>query len=135
MKRKTTKIKAKSTMPTIHMLHMLDTNVGEVGVTVRLGLKWNNLVNIGDWVALCVCMRHSPDHSSVLNETHYLTGIGKVVELWTGAFTNIPARLIEQEHEMSSRNYSGLFDSMKRAYGTAFNADSVVTIVAYERVK
>lgn len=114
-------------MPTIHMLHMLETNVGEVGVTVRLGLKWNNLVNVGDWVALCVCLPTPDDH--------HLAGIGKVVELWTGAFTNIPARLLEQEHEISSRNYSGLFNSMKKAYGTTFSDSSVVTIVAYERVK
>jgi hypothetical protein len=124
----------------MHMLHTLDVEPGGIGVTVRNGLKWADANN--EDLILCVCSNRCMD--SVCYEDPAAEacgncdrqGTGKVVEIWTGAFYDVPARLIENEHEICSRSYTGLYTSMIKAYGgwTDFYDGSDVTVVAYERL-
>jgi hypothetical protein len=93
----------------LHNIHPIDTDVGEFGVTVRRGLKWAD-AKIDEQLDLCVCPQ-GPDGP------HEVVGRGTVVGVWGGAFHQIPGRMIENEHEESSRMYSGLLASMRRAYG------------------
>lgn len=113
-------------MRTLHMLHTLDVGVGEFTATVRNGFKWADLKK-GEHIELCVCLPTPQDHSVV--------GIGEVDELWFGRFQDIPARLLDNEHEVESRTYGGLFKSMRRAYGLNFSITSPVTVVGYQRIK
>lgn len=113
-------------MRTLHMLHTLDVAVGEVTSTVRNGFKWADL-KTGEEIELCVCLPTPNDHK--------VSGVGRVFQLWFGRFQDIPARLIANEHEVQSRTYNGLLDSMRRAYGDSFHEFSPVTVVVYRRVK
>lgn len=107
-------------MKTLHMLHSLDLKPGETGTTVRLGDKWNVPPNTP--LELCVCVPYC-----------HIEGYGATVSTWMGRFKDVPACLIENEHELESRRYSGLKASMERAYGNLFNEDSVVTVLSYQR--
>jgi hypothetical protein len=108
------------------MLHSLDAEVGANASTVRNGFKWADLAD-GEHIELCVCTRDP--------ETHDVQGEGVVWELWFGRFHDIPAMLLEYEHEERSRRYAGLFASMRKAYGEDFSEDSPVTVVVYRRVR
>lgn len=111
-------------MRTLHMLHTLDVAVGEVTSTVRNGFKWADL-DQGELLELCVCLPVGE---------HRVEGTGEVQELWFGKFKNIPARLLRNEHEVRSRTYDGLLDSMCFAYGVNFTEYNLVTVVVYRRV-
>ena len=111
-------------MQTLHSLHPIDTEVGQLGVTVRLGSKWADLVTHADQLELCVCTEDG---------MHIVVGHGTVEEVWCSPFYQIPARVIELEHEESSRVYSGLIHSMSRAYGSKFDEESTVTVLTYLR--
>ena len=113
-------------MRTLHMLHTLDVEIGKIASTVRNGFKWADL-KTGERLELCVCLPTPQDHN--------IAGEGVVVNLWFGRFQDIPAKLIANEHEVRSRTYKGLLDSMKKAYGDSFHEFSPVTVVVYERVK
>lgn len=113
-------------MRTLHMLHTLDVEVGEYTSTVRNGFKWADLKE-GELIELCVCLPTPQDH--------WVSGVGKVHALWFGRFKNIPARWIANEHEVRSRTYHGLLDSMRKAYGENFDEESPVTVVNYLRVE
>lgn len=63
-----------------------------------------------------------------------VVGTGAVEDLWVGRFHDLPARLLQWEHEVSSRSYAGLRESMKRAYGDRFGEASFVTVVVYRRI-
>jgi len=106
------------------MLHSLDVAAGDTGSTVRLGFKWADLKK-GEIIELCVCTRDP--------ETHDVQGKGKVEQLWFGYFREIPAYLISFEHELRSRVYWGLYDSMRFAYGDEFGEWSPVTVIIYDR--
>lgn len=110
-------------MRTLHMLHTLDVNFGEITSTVRNGFKWADLAQ-DEQIELCVC----------LNGGHEVKGLGVVKDLWFGRFKDIPARLIRNEHEVRSRSYDGLLDSMQYAYGDKFTEESPVTVVVYGRI-
>lgn len=123
----------------MHMLHSLDCAPGEVGSTVRLGTKWLDKVADAPFLVLCVCSDRCLDSVCYNNpegrtcENCSREGTGEVLEVWSGKFFDIPARLIEMEHEVRSRLYSGLKASMTKAYQSDFNEDSLVTVVTYER--
>lgn len=111
----------------LHMLHSLDAEPGNPASTVRLGDKWSYATAIDKKLKLCVCEAQcldpdkcgkDVDNTSCDNCT--IEGEGQVTSTWTGKFYNIPARLIEYEHEVRSRSYSGLLASMKFAYGEKF---------------
>lgn len=109
-------------MRTLHMLHTLDIEVGEITSTVRNGFKWADL-ELGESIELCVC----------LDGGHEVKGTGTIVELWFGKFRDIPAQKIANEHEVRSRTYNGLLDSMRKAYGEKFSESAPVTVVVYMR--
>ena len=123
------------------MLHSLDVAVTDTGSTVRSGFKWADLKR-GEVFELCVCTRErvgtgteNPTGADDYTETHDVQGKGKVEFLWFGYFKDIPAKLLSYEHELRSREYWGLFDSMRKAYGTDFGESSPVTVIVYERVE
>ena len=113
-------------MRTLHMLHLLDADLGATASTVRNGFKWADL-EPSEHIELCVCTRDP--------ETHDVQGEGVVLTLWFGYFKDIPAKLLSYEHEVRSRLYSGLLDSMRKAYGDTFNEVSPVTVIIYKRIK
>lgn len=115
-------------MRTLHMLHALDCEVGSIGVTFRNGLKWSD--SIGELIELCIC---APDLLAP-HEDHRVEGHAKVVGIWAGPFADLPAQLIEHEHEESSRVYSGLLNSMRRAYGPDFSEYDTVVGLSYRRI-
>ena len=121
----------------MHMLHQLDIKVGQVGSTVRLGNRWAD--SLGSRLILCVCSDFCKAPNTCNDPKHNSCGVcdrqgtGKVVDVWTGVFQDIPARLIHNEHEESSRLYPGLVNSMKKAYGDRFDETKVVTVVSYRR--
>lgn len=108
-------------MRTLHMLHSLDIAPGDFGSTVRLGDKWANALN--EHIELCVCVPNC-----------HVAGHGRVIEVYQCKFIDVPARLIQFEHELESRLYSGLYDSMKRAYDDKFDHMSDVTVLVYKRL-
>lgn len=108
----------------LHSLHSIDVGVGEIGVTVRLGYKWATLP-IGKSIYLCSCS----------GRDHEIVGEAEVVGIWIGLFHTLPAKLIEQEHEKSSRMYSCLMKSMKKVYGAKFSENETVTALSYRRTK
>lgn len=106
----------------MHMLHSLDCDIGDIGVTVRKGEKWFGTIGVP--VQLCVCV---PEHR--------IEGKAVIIDNWYGIFRDIPGRFLEKEHEEESRMYSGLLNSMRRAYGEDFNEDEEVTVVVYNRLE
>lgn len=118
--------KEEDKMKVIHNLHRIDTKVGEIGVTVRDGSKWYNIVAPGDKIELCECTED--------REVHSIVGHGEVIQLYMGKFSNVPAKYIEFEHEKTSRIYSGLLKSMRKAYGEDWFEDSLVTVLFYKRI-
>jgi len=127
-------------MRTLHMLHSLDADVNAMASTVRNGFKWADLGE-QEHIELCVCTRErvgtgteNPTGADDYTETHDVQGEGVVLALWFGYFKDIPAKLLSYEHEIRSREYSGLFDSMRKAYGVNFREDSPVTVIIYRRL-
>ena len=112
-------------MRVLHMLHKLDVSVGEETSTVRNGFKWADL-KIGEEIELCVCYPTPQDH--------HIVGVGAITNLWFGYFSDVPSRLIANEHEIRSRSYFGLLESMRKAY-PGFTEFNPVTVVSYERIK
>lgn len=119
-------------MRTLHMLHSLDASVGATASTVRSGFKWADLEE-REQIELCVCERYTDEYGE--HAEHDVQGEGVVLALWFGYFKDIPARILRYEHEVRSREYGGLLDSMRKAYGKDFREDSPVTVVIYKRVK
>jgi hypothetical protein len=113
------------------MLHPLEVNVGEFTSTVRNGFKWSDLGPL-EQIELCVCTLAT---SGLTEFKHRVSGVGEVVDLWFGRFQDIPARYIDNEHEISSRVYSGLLASMRRSYGDNFKETAPVTVVVYKRIQ
>lgn len=118
-------------MRTLHMLHALDCEVGSIGVTFRNGLKWSD--SIGELIELCVCTKVDAKPFEPYTD-HVVEGHAKVVGIWAGPFADLPAQLIEHEHEESSRVYSGLLNSMRRAYGPDFSEYDTVVGLSYRRI-
>lgn len=111
-------------MRKLHNLHPVDIGPGESGVTVRRSEKWAN-VTPGEALEI-----YSGD---IINQVK--VGEGKIVSVMSCKFYEIPARLVEMEHEKSSRTYSGLLESMKRAYNEPkFKESDQVVVIAYERL-
>jgi len=81
----------------------------------------------GEYFDLCVCTREP--------ETHDVQGVGQTEDIWVGKFREIPAYLLQFEHEKRSREYGGLYLSMRKAYPLDFNEASFVTVPMYTRTK
>ena len=54
-------------------------------------------------------------------------------DYWVGRFAELPARLLQWEHDKTSRDYAGLVASMTKAYGDQFAEHQFVTMVIYRR--
>lgn len=116
--------------------HDFETPVGELGVTVRRGFKWA-MVPMGTPLELWRC---GEPHYGVCPEIgqggEYCCkqqGVGLVAGHWVGQLKDLPARVIEREHEAESRSYSGLLFSLRRAYGQDFSDGEYVTALFYVR--
>jgi hypothetical protein len=108
---------------TLHNLHTIDIKVGEYGLTVRRSDKWHS-VKEGDILDLCECLGGCK-----------VVGDGVVSNfIWIGKFQDIPAKLLETEHDCNSRNYTGLLMAMRRGYAD-FQEDDVVVAFSYKRTK
>lgn len=103
--------------------HDIDLPVGRRGVTVRRGLKWADAKS-GDRLELMTGT--GPD-----DQTHF--GEGVVVDAAVYRFKDLPAKLLEMQHEARARQYSGLLASMRKAYGPGFSEDEDVVAMTYER--
>jgi hypothetical protein len=112
-------------MRQLHNQHPIDTKPGQIGITVRRGGKWAD-VKPGEELELCV---------GVGPNDQVPVGRCIVKEAVLCQFINIPARLIELEHEQSSRVYTGLLASMRKAYGADFNEQEPVVVLAYGRTE
>src|ERR1017187_2651374 len=111
-------------MRTLHMINPLECAVDAVVTTIRLGYKWADSFN--QEIELCVC----PDGMA---GKHEIKGHGRVADLWRGSFKSVPARLLEQAQQTSSRSYTGCKENMRRAYRDDFHEDADVVIVTYLR--
>lgn len=114
---------------TLHMLHSLDCGVGEQGSTVRKGNKWADAMGLT--LELCVCTPYLEAGDETVD--HEIQGHGIVTDIWSGLFKDVPARYLEFEHEIRSRQYSGLLESMRKAYGPDFDGGEQVVILTYYR--
>jgi hypothetical protein len=122
----------------LHSLHTIDVEPGEIGVTVRLGDKW---YDAHGEIVLCVCSARCLDSFTCDKPADYIecdncsrVGRAQVVETVFCRFGDVPARLIEHEHEERSRLYSGLLASMRKAYGDEFGEEDEVTVLVYRRI-
>lgn len=111
-------------------LHEIDIDAGEIGVTVRLGRKWFDRLSKG----FVLDKGSLLDLQETIGGVSTIVGEGRPTDLWLGEFRDLPARLIEKEHEIPSRLYSGLLESMRRAYGPEFDETDEVTAFTYERI-
>lgn len=112
-------------MRTLHSLHTVDVEPGQSGVTLRNGLKWADALD--EPILLCECSQRGNTGCNVV-------GKAIVSGIWKGKFQDLPAKLIEHEHEEASRVYSGLLFSMRRAYGENWPEDSDVVAMTYYRI-
>ncbi len=126
-----------------NVAHDFEVAVGDVGVTVRLGAKWQ-VAGTGEVVELWRCDTPHDDDcpETFLDDNagrHDLCaqqGHGKILGWWTGAFEDLPVALVAIEHEAACRHkIKALYASMVRAYGSdAFKSDSIVTALIYSRI-
>ena len=115
-------------MKQLKSLHPVEVERGMNGVTIRNSPKWYRDVEVGDKVEL---IWQALDTWGGMNDVPQ--GIGIIIDKKVELFYNLKAKDIDHEHEISSRTYSGLLASMRRAYGDDFGEDSVVTILTYRR--
>ena len=115
--------------------HDFDVEVGSVGVTLRKGFKWATAPR-GEELELWECsIAHEGDCPARIGgrETCTLQGVGTVEGRWVGTLKSLPAKVIELEHEPSSRVYSGLLASLRRAYGPLMPEGEYFTALFYRR--
>lgn len=100
--------------------------------TVRLGTKWNRFVeNEGRGVEVWRCPephRGSCRKSDVDCEH---VGGGVIEYKWVGPYSEIPARIVEAEHEPDSRTYDSLAETLRDIYGDSFDHHSTVTAMEF----
>lgn len=111
-------------------IHPFDTKPGDLGVTVRRGSKWHDIVDeygIGTTCELVQTTTEDREHGITV-------GHGSLLSAQVMKFKDIPASFIQYEHEESSRLYDGLLASMRRAYGVGFAQTDEVSVVVYRRI-
>ena len=89
--------------------------------TVRSGSKW--FERNPRQLTLCEC---SDDGTA-----HYERDTVVVVYCQICEFRNIPLSAIEYEHDIQSRSYASLLQTMRQVYGDAFTEHSPVTVIGY----
>ncbi len=95
-------------------------------LSLRRLAAWLKRVIRDDEILLCVCDKEG---------NHSIQGEGKVTELALLIFRDIPARILEKEHAIEARQYSGLLKGMRFAYGEDFSENELVTVLGYLRLK
>lgn len=103
--------------------------------TVRLGDKWKKITNKEDLLEIWFC-----------EESHYgrcgaakgcgFKGTAEVHEHWYGALRDVPARLIQHEHNKQCRELEGLKQRLNEIYGghkfrNEVTLDDNVTVVTF----
>lgn len=115
---------AKQTPMRLAAVHKFNVLEGSDYTTVRRGTRWA-ASKIGDPVELVI-------QDPANREAYAVIGMGSILGIEViKKFRDIPARVLEREHELSSRIYSGLLESMQRAYGSVFKDTDEVTVVSY----
>lgn len=115
---------------TLHSIHPYDSMVGAIASTVRRGAKW---YEEGDKeLDLCHCQQQGSYQGEPLI-VHEIVGTARILTRVLMQFQNLTDRMIEDEHEESSRNVAGLLESMRRAYGEEFSENEFVTVLRYWR--
>ena len=112
--------------------HNFDVNVGDVGVTVRKGVKWSKTKH-GDKLELWVC---NQSHYGMCNESLgcHKVGEGMVLGYWVGPYGKLPPALLSIEHNITLRDKQQLTAILKKVYGSIKN-DDIVTALIYLRTK
>jgi hypothetical protein len=117
----------------IETLHVsvaaIELPVDSIGVTVRRGRKWLDYVEEHTTINLCQCTTDADG-----NVEHTIIGKGRIENCDMCDFREIPARIVEQEHCVDARTYSGLLAAMKRAY-PGFRGHEDVTWLQYRRIE
>lgn len=108
----------------VNLKHDFEVGVGDIGVTLRRGVKWAGRP-VGTKLQL---VRHEDPEGKVEQEQ----GEGVIVGHWVGHLRDLPAVIIEKEHEATSRLYTGLLNSLRRAYGTISESE-YFTALFYKR--
>lgn len=93
-------------------------------VTVRVGEKWRDLM-AGETVTVFVCDRA---HDGDCGEGCRNYGEAAVTDVWVGAWTDLPARLVAIEHEPACRDYRRLHAVLEDIYGEVTPTTTVVAI-------
>jgi hypothetical protein len=128
------------TPDTLHNLHTIDIEPGEIGVTVRRGMKWSG-AKPGDEIKLCVCVLGNAEAQSFGEaergdtQVHSIVGRGIVTYARLTYMLGIRAWELDHEHSASARTYRGLMDGMRRAYGPDFDEWEDVIVLHYRRVE
>jgi len=104
--------------------HGFDLKAGNVGVTIRKGVKW--ALRPGSKFALIE--QHSDEE--VEDEA---VGSGTVLGHWSGRFDEVPANLMKIEHNDAATDPEVCLAMMKAGYGDKFTEADLVTALIYIR--
>jgi hypothetical protein len=91
-----------------------------VNITVRLGMKWMEALNIGDTISLI-----KPGERVTA-----VSRVGEVTGLACIPFNFMPAEWLRFEHNPNCQTLSGLLDTLHNIYGS-FGAFAPVTIIFF----
>lgn len=96
----------------------------KTNVTVRKGVKWHGAE--GEYMARPTKREDPLDEPTI-----------KIVILDTEIhrFRDLPARVLDKEHDERACTYSGLLKGMREAYGESFHEDEYVTVVYFMKWK
>lgn len=89
-------------------------------VTVRKGVRWHTIEGVH--IAKPTDENDKRKKKIVILDT----------EIYR--FRELPARVIDKEHDGRARTYLGLLEGMREAYGDDFNEDEYVTVVYFVEV-
>jgi hypothetical protein len=64
---------------------------------------------------------------------HELIGHGVVLNVWTGPFNEVSAKVLDRNHS-GSQSYTSVLLAMRNAYGYQFREDEVVVFLDYKRI-
>lgn len=121
--------------------HPIDTPIGGVGATVRLGSKWHARLKLGDRFLLQVTAHVPSNHDDWDTNTpappeSKIVGAGQVTRVWQGPFSELPRTFVDNEHWTDAQDILVLEEALSNAYPGQFDPDtSVVSAFEYVRVE
>jgi len=92
-----------------------------INVTVRKGVKWHGAE--GEFAA-------RPTKKEGLSDKRKALIV--ISQTAIHHFRNLPAKVIDLEHDRRARTYSGLLKGMREAYGEDFSENEYVTVVFFK---